>query len=217
MKTIDFDNNNTKFEFETSKFPSLLIDLLDFHTSDTNWAFRIAGSSLQITLSCFDNSNNLLGKISQPFTPFISPYQIQPYILFNHFPVRFDINRLFTTKHDITKYKVEIELLGIQFNIEEKYYLQFHLLQHTSYQIFCNGVTIATIFITDNHPLNLNQRHITFIPITTISQDDNQKTLTFNNHQNYQVANNQTDDKIINDLYNSQSLTCNSKWTKVKL
>jgi hypothetical protein len=217
MKAIDFHNSNTKIEFETSKFPSLLFDLLHFQTTDANWALRLAGSSLQITFSCFDNTNNLLGKISQPLTPLISPYQIQPYILFNHFPIRFDINRLFLNKQAITKYKVEVELLGIQFGTGEKYHLQFHLLEHTSYQIFCNGLTISTIFITDNHPLSLNHRHVTFIPVTAIDQGDNQKTLTFNNHQNYQVANNQTDDQIINDLFTSQRLTCNTTWTKVKL
>lgn len=217
MKAIDFDYSNTKIEFETSKFPSLLFDLLHFQTTDANWALRLAGSSLQITFSCFDNTNNLLGKISQPLTPLISPYQIQPYILFDHFPVRFDINRLFINKQAITKYKVEVELLGIQFGTGEKYHLQFHLLEHTSYQIFCNVMTISTIFITDNHPLSLNHRHVTFIPVTSIDQGDNQKTLTFNNHQNCQVANNQTDDQIINELFTSQRLTCSTTWTKVKL
>lgn len=217
MKTIDFDINNNKIEYETSKFPSLLFDLLNFQTTDANWALRLAGSSLQITFSCFDNSGKLLGKISQPLTPLISPYQIQPYILFNHFPIRFDINRLFINKQIITKYKVEIELLGIQLGTLEKYYLQFHLLEHTSYQIFCNVATISTIFITDNHPLSLNHRHVTFIPVTTTTQSDNQKTLTFNNHQNYQVANNTSDDQIINDLFISQKLTCNSNWTKAEL
>ncbi len=215
MKSIQFDNNNSKIEFETSKFPSLLFDLLNFQTTDENWALRLAGSSLQITFSCFDNNNIELGRISQPLTPLISPYQIQPYILFNHFPIRFDINRLFINKQAISKYKVEIELLGIQFGADEKYHFEFHLLEHTSYQIFCNGSTISNIFITDNHPLSLNRRNVTFIPMTVIAQGDNQKNLIFNSHQNYQVDNNQTDDQIMNDLFTSQMLTCNTTWTKL--
>ena len=184
--------------------------------TDVNWALRIGGSSLKITFSCFDNSNKLLGNTTQLLKPFISPYQIQSYILFNYFPVRFDVNQLFINKQAIAKYKVEIELTGIQFVTGEKYHLQFHLLEHTNYQIFCNGVTISTIFITDNHPLSQNHRQVTFIPFTTINHGDYQKTLTFDNHQNYQVDNNQTDDQIINNLFTSQSLICSSNWIKIK-
>jgi hypothetical protein len=216
MKTIEFDYINSKIEFKTTKFPSLLINLLDFHTKDANWALRLAGSSLQITLSCFDNSDKLLGEILHPLTPLVSPYQIQPYIFFNQFPIRFDINRLFINKQAISTYKVEIELLGIQFTAEEKYHLQFYLLEHTSYQIFCNRVTISTIFITDNHPLSPNHRHVTFIPVTSTTQSQNQKKLTFDNHQNYKVENNTSDEQIITDLFKSQKLICHSTWTKEK-
>lgn len=215
MKTIDFDNNNTKVVHETSKFPSILFNLLDFQTTDVNWALRLAESSLQITLNCFDNSDKLLGEISQQLAPLISPYQIQPYILFNLFPIRFDTNRLFINKHEITKYKIEIELFGIQLGVEEKYHLQFYLLEHSSYQIYCDGITISTIFITDHHPLSQNQRHVTFIPVTTMNS--NPKTFIFNSHQNYQVPNNTSDDQIIENLFMSQKLTCNANWTKIEL
>lgn len=217
MKSLVFDNNNSEFEFETSNFPSLLVELLYFQTNDTNWALRLASSSLQITFSCFDNSNKLLGRISQPLTPLVSPYQVQPYILFNHFPIRFDVNRLFINKQAISKYKVEIQLLGIQFDVNEKYNLQLHLLEHSNYQIFCNSTTIATVFITDNHPNSANQRNVTFIPVTTTTQSSSFKTLTFNNHENYLVSDNTTDDQILKDLFTLNKLSCDTNWTKVKL
>lgn len=217
MNIITFDKNNGKFEYTTSNLPSLMFDLLYFETEEQNWALRLSGSSLQITFTCLDSSQKLLGKISQPLTPLVSPYQIQPYILFNNYPVRFEINRLFINKHNIDKYKIEIELLGIHFKEDEMYHVHFHMLEHSCYQIFCGGQTIATVFIVDNHPQNPDKRIVTFIPVTTTTHSSTFKTLNFNNHQNYFVSKSMADDQIINDLFSNNKLICSSKWTKIKL
>jgi len=216
MTTIEFNKQENKHIIKTEKFPSLLIDVLNFETTDDKWAFRISCSYLQISFSCYDENNILLGKMSQPLNPLVSPYQVKPNILFNHYPIRFDINRLFINKLQISRYEIEIELFGIQFTEIEKYNLQLHLLEHSNYQILCQGETIGTLFITDNHP-QTNQRNITLIPVVTREHSDRNKTLEFNNHINYQEQNNKSDQQIIDELFSKNLLKCSENYTIIKI
>jgi hypothetical protein len=214
MKIIEFNPTSNQASFSTTKFPSILVDLVHFQTNDSNWATRLSSSYINVTFSCFDKDKNLLGKASQILTLQVSPYQFQPYIVFNKYPIRFDINRLILNKQLCDSYQVDIELFGVTFQTDEKYTMQFHLLEHSNYQIFCSRVTIGVIFITDNAPNTTTERNVTVVPVDKIQVSANESFLDFKQQKHFIVPNSKTDDDIIQDSFTNNILSCAASWTK---
>ena len=213
---IEYNSTVNKKLITTSEMPSILIDFLQFQTIDSNWAIRLSNSYLNITLNCYDVNNFLVGKLTQRLTAVVNPYQLKPYILFNHFAIRFDVNRLFVDKSRCVKFEIEIELLGVTLSTDEKYIVGCHILEHNNYQLFCNDSTIGTVFITKNHPSFPNQKSVTLAPIT-VSRQGNDTNLQFQNHSNFIVPLATTDSQIINDFFINNQLQCSGTRSQIVL
>lgn len=216
MKNIQFDLNNKKVSFSTNEMPSVLLDLIFLNTSKEDWGLRISNSYLNITFSCFDENNILLGKLVRSIRPTISVYQTQPVIFYNHASITFDMRQLFVNKEKCKNYETEIELLNIDLDEVETYNVQCHILEQTSYQLVCLGNILSTIFITNHHPDFIDKKIVTYIPVNTNRHSDSFTEMQFGKSEHLTFDNTMSDELIVNHIIMEKKIVCSGEVICVK-
>lgn len=217
MQIFEFTSDSLECSFENERTPSLLIDLIELHTNEHDWARKLSNSILTVKFDCLNSEGETIGNTTQKLRPNVGPYTNQPILIYNHYPVNLDLRGLFIDRNSIARYRISLILSGIDLIENEVYKVGYHLLSHKNYQIFCNGQSVGIVYITDHHPLSNNQKVVTVVPIIKVEAQEGFAELQFQNHMNHFMNNNLTDDQIIQHLINNNQLVCNGNWTKIEI
>lgn len=215
MTHLEFTNTDLKKTIQVITKPSLLIDVIQFQTTNPNWATWFPNARITIKLICYDAEKKRVGEFTKPpLISLISPYMTQPISIFNHYPIRFDHDTFLFNDELATEFELEFELGGVRLGEDERCHLYCHILAHAKYRVMCGKKLIAYVFITDNHPSNQNQRAVTLAPIKTTKQSATMSEVEFLPHHNLLIEQGITNEAILEGFFSGGQLTCAShKWS----
>lgn len=217
MKLFEFKQFSLIGSFENERMPSLLIDIIRLETNSGDWANKLSNSILKVEFDCLNSEGKIIGNTTQTLCPQVGAYMDQPILVYNHYPVNLDLRGLIIDRSSIAKYRVNLSLSNIDLSIDETYIVGYHLLLHKNYQIYCDGCSIGMVYITENNPLSINKKVVTLVPINRVYVQDHFTDLQLQNHMNFFMDKNLTDDQIIQKLFKENQIVCNGNWTKSEI
>ena len=204
MEILTITHEEGQIERRFEKLPSVLFDAIALQTTNDNWALKLNSCTIRFTLLCFNNENNIVGRLSEVFTPYVSPYQTMPIIHYNFASIQFNTNRLFVRVEDCAYFKVIIELDNSPLLANESFLINTCFTETSKIRINCNDRLSYWIYITDNNPRTPNQRTVTVLPIYCDVHG-----LDARDHINLVFNNNVSDEEIISSIKADPMFNCN--------